>query len=437
MEALARFLDAVGCRVSGSDQEASLTIDNLRRDGVDAHVGHDSANVTGAELVVYSAAIPQDNVELVNARRLGIELISRAELLGQLSRAKSCLAVAGTHGKTTTASMLAAVMRAARLEPSVVIGGWVDGAAQAEVGSGHYFIVEADEFDRSFLHLDPHVAVVTNVEAEHVGDSYRDFDDLLSTFSEFLQRIPVNGGRVIVNGDDLGANRLAAMTEHTALTFGMSLASDVSATDVHLRGDGSCCALRVDGNLVGPLELSVPGAHNVSNAIAAAAAAHCLDVPFEAIRDGLSGFRGVDRRFQFLGEVNGILVVDDYAHHPTEIRAALAAARRVGRRVVAVFQPHLYSRTRLFADDFAAALGEADLVLLAPVYGSRELPEEGVSSELIADTMRRRGFDAVECVCLEDLTMCLRDISADGDLIITLGAGNIGEVASAFVANLN
>ena len=437
MEALARFLDAVGCKVSGSDREASATTDKLRQDGIDARVGHDSANVRGVELVVYSAAVPLDNVELNSARQHGIELVSRAQLLGQLSSSKSCLAVAGTHGKTTTASMLAAVLRAARLDPSIIVGGWVDGKAQATAGSGSHFVVEADEFDRSFLHLDPQVAVVTNMEAEHLGGSYRNLDDLLSAFTEFLHRLPAQDGRAVVNGDDPGASRLARLIERSTLTFGFSAESDVNATDVQLQRDGSCCTLRVDGAAVGQLKLSIPGVHNVSNAMAAAAAALCLQVPFEAIRDGLAAFRGVDRRFQILGEVNGILVVDDYAHHPTEVRAALAAARGVGRRVIAVFQPHLYSRTRLFSAGFADALRAADVVLLAPVYGSREEPEVGINSELIAEAMRSGGFDAVWCVGLEDLTSRLRAVAGDGDLIITLGAGNIGEVADAFVANLN
>ncbi len=439
MEALGRYLHALGGCVSGSDIEASDALDKLRSDGISAHVGHESQHVEGADIVVHSAAVPPDNVELEAARCSGVPVVSRARFLARTTRGHRCVAVAGTHGKTTTASMLAAVLDEAGLEPSVIIGGWVDGRAQAAAGSGDLFVVEADEFDRSFLHLQPQLALVTNVEAEHVGEggSYRDLDELLQAFSDFLHRLP-SDGLAVVNGDDAGTRRISPLLERPTTTFGLSPASDVEVAQIELRERGSSCQLRLDASTVGQLELAVPGVHNVINAAAAAAAAHGLEVPFEAIRSGLAGFRGVDRRFQIVGEVSGMLVIDDYAHHPTEVTATLATARRWGRRVVAVFQPHLYSRTRLHAARFGAALTAADAVLLAPVYGSREEPEPGVDSGLIADAMRRQGFDDVECVStMEEVPRRLADTALAGDLIITLGAGDIGEVAHAFVANLN
>ncbi len=433
MEGLARILLQLGCTVSGSDRDDSVVLEALRKEGVVARCGHSAANVHGTDLVIYSAAIPEKNDERVEAGRLGVECMGRAQAVGCLLRGFAAIAIAGTHGKTTSASMLAAVLTEGGSNPSMLIGGAIAGRIQARLGSGRFFVTEADEFDRSFLHIKPEVALVNNVEPEHL-DTYADVDSLDAAFGQFIAN---TARHVVVNGDDPGVERIVASSasEVKALRFGCREHNDYWADAIDLHASGSTFVLRRERESLGTLVLSVPGLHNVLNATGVAATADSLDTPFEAIRRGLSQFNGVDRRLQIKGEVGGVLVMDDYAHHPTEVRAALESVAALGRRIVAVFQPHLYSRTRDFHEAFADALRASDVVLLAPVYGSRETLADGLDSHVIEESMRAGGFDAVEFVAERaDLLSRMSQVSRSGDLVLTMGAGDIGSLADDFMA---
>ena len=435
MEGLGRILLELGCAVSGSDREDSPVLEGLRQGGVAAQLGHAAANVHGADLVVFSAAIPADNVERAAARQLGIQSLVLAHAVSRLLRGAATVAVAGTHGKTTSASMLATVLSAAGADPSVLVGGAVGGRVQARLGTGGVFVHEADEFDRRFLHLEPEIALVNNIEPEHL-DTYGDLDGLRLGFGQFLANTRAEG-YAIVNGDDPEVERLVAAPgyETPTLRFGTGAHSDYRAAEIELRERGSTFVLCHHGDALGTIELGVPGSHNVLNATGVAAAALCLNTPFAAVCRGLGEFAGVDRRLQIKGEVDGVLVIDDYSHHPTEVRAALAAVRRHGRRVVAVFQPHLYSRTRDFHREFAAALSASDTVLLAAVYGSRETPDAGVDSHVIAAAMVEGGCTDVEFIPeREELLARVSQVSRPGDLVLTMGAGDIGSLADDLIA---
>lgn len=434
MEGLARLLAQMGCQVSGTDQMPSRVLDELARAGVKVGVGHDAAALEDAELVIYSAAIPPDNAELAEAARLGVPAVGRAEVLGELAESYFTVAVAGTHGKTTTSSMLAAILQQTDMDPSVLIGGWVNGEPQAHLGSGAVLVVEADEYARSFLSLRPKLAVITNVEDDHL-ECYGSRASLNAAFAEFVGRTPFHGG-AILNGDDAGAVALCGTSRGREVLFGRGEGGGYRATGIGLGPTGTRFDLAMDGHHVVSAELPVPGLHNLSNAVAAAAAALELGAGPTAVVAGLSGFRGVDRRFQVRGQrPQGALVVDDYAHHPSEVRAALAAAKQMGRRVVAAFQPHLYSRTERFSREFAAALAVADRVLLAPVYGSRETPVAGVDADLIARDLQLAGHGSVEVMSdLDEMTARLKASTGSGDLVLTMGAGDITRVADALVA---
>jgi UDP-N-acetylmuramate--alanine ligase len=428
MEGLARLLRQRGARVSGSDRADSPAVEQLRREGFAVQVGHRGELVEGVDLVVYSAAVPDHNPELAQARRSGIPCAGRAEVLGELTRPFFTLAVAGTHGKTTTASMLAASLRRAGLEPGVLIGGWVEGRPQAGLGRGEFFVVEADEFGRSFLHLYPSLIALTSVDAEHL-DYYADLEEVQRAFRQFLERLPFYGHSVVA-GDGLVTQEVYGQVERPCFTCGLEEANDYRAIEVQQREWGSRFALCFAGQKLGEIELRVPGLHNVRNAALAAALAHSAEVDLAAVVDGLGQFRGVMRRFERKGEVEGVLVIDDYAHHPAELEAALSTARGLGRRIVAVFQPHLYSRTRALAGDFARALSAAERVVLAQVYGAREEPLPGVDSGLIEKALRQQGYGQVEYIADRDrLAAHLIQTCQAGDLVLVMGAGDIGGLA--------
>ncbi|MCE2449487.1 MAG: UDP-N-acetylmuramate--L-alanine ligase [Candidatus Latescibacteria bacterium] len=428
MEGLARLLAAKGCVVSGSDQADSPSVALLRQEGFAVAVGHDGQLVQGVDLVVYSAAVPADNPERQAAAHEGIPTASRAEVLGELSRAPLTLAVAGTHGKTTTASMAAAILRRAGLDPQVLIGGWINGRPQAESGSGEVFVVEADEFAGGFLHLYPSLALVTSIDAEHL-DYYGSLEALERAFGQFLARLPFCG-RSVLAGDGLVGERVLADLQRPHQTYGMAGDNDYRIAELEERTWGSRFALCFDGQKLGEIEL-------VRNAAGAAALTCALQVEFAVIADALEQFGGADRRFQRKGEFAGVLVVDDYAHHPVELAAALAAARQSGRRVVAVFQPHLYSRTRDLAAAFACELAVADYVVLAAVYAAREAPLPGVDSTMIEEALRASGYKTVAYLPdREQLVAHLVDICRRGDLVLVMGAGDIGETAGELIAAL-
>lgn len=425
--------------VTGSDQSVSETTAHLVRLGVRIHLGHAAEHVAGSDLVVISSAVPATNPEVVEARRLGIPVARRAEVLAELMRLKYGIAVAGTHGKTTTTSLIGTLLTEAGLDPTVIVGGRlrVSGTG-ARVGRSDFLVAEADEFDRSFLRLMPIVAVVTNIDRDHL-DTYGDMPAVREAFREFSCRVPFFG-RVIVCLDDPEIQRLLpALAERRVVTYGLSPQADLEAVAVHQAAEGSRFAVRqnLTGTVLGEIALPLAGVHNVRNALAAVAVGLAVGLPFAAIASALAAFKGVHRRFERLGSWHGAEVVDDYAHHPTEVAATLEAARQAypKGRIHAVFQPHLFSRTRDLAAEFARALLAADHALVTPIYPSREQPIPGVTSALVVDAARASGHRHVEAVAsLEAAHEHLAKTVAPGDVVLTLGAGDVYKLGHVLVA---
>lgn len=425
MQALAELFARRGVPVTGCDAAPTgAVIDDLRRIGIPLMTGHDPAHAEQARGVVVTSAVEQNHPELERARALGIPVIRRAEALSEAVSDGTLIAVAGTHGKTTTTAMATEALAAAGRDPTGLVGGRVDAwQGNLRFGRTRLYVVEADEYDRSFLALTPSVAVVTNVEADHL-DIYGDLAGIHRAFEAFIGPART----VIWCADQAGANALSLPAGATPMPYGIESplarlqAAEVISVDGRLR-----FLVRLDGGDLGEMALQVPGVHNVRNALAALAAGMAVGAPFEQLRDGLERFEGVERRFQRLGAVRGIDVVDDYAHHPTEIRATLDAARAAcaGRRLVVAFQPHLYSRTRDFADQFGAALAQADAVFLTDIYAAREEPIAGVTSHLIADALDANGRTPTWRGRRSELARALAGYARSGDVIITLGAGDI------------
>ncbi|HEV2180635.1 MAG TPA: UDP-N-acetylmuramate--L-alanine ligase [Gemmatimonadaceae bacterium] len=425
MSALAELLVRRGARVTGCDANPAGAPD-LAHLGVPVAAGHDPAHVQGARALVVTSAVKPTHPEVEAARTLGIPVIRRAEALAQAvtSDRGQLIAIAGTHGKTTTSVMTTEALASAGLDPTGVIGGRVPSwGGNLRFGGDRVFVVEADEYDRSFLALAPTVAVVTNLEADHL-DIYADLADIREAFATF-----VRGAKIIVLcADDPGADVLEVPRGAAVVRYGISAPNaNLTVHDLRLAADGSSFTAAADGRALGEVLLRVPGRHNVLNALAALASGLALGATVPAMAPGLAAFGGVERRFQRLGEARGVTVVDDYAHHPTEIRATLAAARNAfpGRRLVAAFQPHLYTRTRDFAADFGAALAGADAIFLTDIYPAREQPIPGVSAKLIADAARAAGGALAWHGTRADLAAALADNVGAGDVVLTLGAGDI------------
>lgn len=421
MSALAELLVRRGILVTGCDAAPVHPAEAPR--GVTLLGGHDPAHVAGARALVVTSAMPKDHPELVRAREAGLPVIRRAEALGAAVQGGELVAVAGTHGKTTTTVMATEALDAAGRGPTGLAGGRV-GAWHGNLHAGgtDTYVVEADEYDRSFLALRPTVAVITNVEADHL-DIYRDLADIRGAFEQFA-----SPARAVVRCvDDAGAGTLSVPAGADVIGYGVGDGPRLSAQELLMVEGRLRCVVRFDGNDLGDLALQVPGVHNVRNALAAIGAGLALGVSFDAMRPGLERFEGVDRRFQRLGTVRGVQVVDDYAHHPTEIEATLSAARSAfpGRRLIAVFQPHLFTRTRDFAIEFGRALALADAVYLAEIYPAREQPIDGVTSGLVADAVRKAGREVSWRGERTALAAALAPAVAEGDVVITLGAGDI------------
>jgi len=422
--------------ISGCDKERSENTERLTALGARIAYGHDESHLDQADLVVISSAISEGNPEVGAARRRGIPVIRRAEMLAEIMRLKQGVAVAGTHGKTTTTSLAGLVLTEAGFDPTIVVGGRVRIlGTNARLGKGDYLVAEADEYDRSFLELTPVVAVITNVEADHL-DTYRDLSDILDAFATFANRVPFYGA-VVACLDDAGVRKILPRIKRRVVTYGESPEASLRADRIRLEASGTTFEVW-EGTTwsLGEVRLPLPGRHNVANALAAIAVGRELSVPFPTIAGALKEFTGVVRRFETKGERGGILVLDDYAHHPTEIAATLAAARQVhpGRRLVALFQPHLFSRTRDFAAEFGRALMAADVAVVTDVYPSREKPIEGVSGDLVASAARQAGHGNVVYVSekkrvVEELEGLLRS----GDLLITLGAGDVVRLGEAYL----
>jgi UDP-N-acetylmuramate--alanine ligase len=423
MRALAELLARRGVRVTGCDANPGDT-DDLEELGIDVFTGHDPEHVSGAREVIVTSAMSRDHPELARAKTLGIPITRRAEALGRAVAQGKLIGVAGTHGKTTTTVMTTAALASAGLRPTGLAGGRVaEWKGNLRYESDDLFVVEADEYDRSFLTLSPNIAVVTNIEADHL-DIYRDLAEITETFSRF-----VSGAAVIVLcADDAGATALKLPPSAEVIRYGLeSSDARLVASNIRSIGHSTNFAVAYDSRPLGEVALRVPGTHNVQNALAAIGAGLALGVTLDSMRDGLLQFGGVERRFQRLCDVGGVTIVDDYAHHPTEIEATLQAARASypGRRIVAAFQPHLFSRTRDFAEAFGKALAKADSVFLAEIYPAREKPMAGITSDLVAASMSRAGRTASWQGTRSDLASALSAFVRDGDVVITIGAGDI------------
>ncbi|MBU0983437.1 MAG: UDP-N-acetylmuramate--L-alanine ligase [candidate division Zixibacteria bacterium] len=437
MSGIAEILFNLGYKITGSDSTPSEVTEYLSKIGVGVFGGHAGENVVDADVVVISSAVGEDNPEVAAARERGIPVIKRAEMLGELMRLKFSIGVAGTHGKTTTTSMIGRILQAAKLEPTLVVGGIVaELGTGASLGGGDYLVAEVDEYDRSIWATFPSMAVVLNIEADHL-DCYDDMDDLRNSFLAYLNRVPFFGSAVISAED----KNLATLREHIKrpyVTFGFGAEADYQAVGLEMAAGVSSFTVFRKQEPLGRIVLNVPGRHNVMNALAAIAAATEVEVPFDIIAGSLRSFRGVGRRFETIGEVNGVLVVDDYAHHPTEIRATLTAARELyGRRVIAVFQPHLFSRTRDFMTEFAEVLSLADWCILTDIYPAREKPIEGITSAAIQAKAEELGhthfsYVGVKANALDEIMRLVQP----GDLVITIGAGSITHIRQQILERL-
>jgi UDP-N-acetylmuramate--alanine ligase len=443
MSGIAELLMNLGYKVSGSDLKLSPVTERLGKLGAQVFEGHRAENAAGAEVVVTSSAIARDNPEVAEAHRCHVPVIQRAEMLAELMRLKYGIAVAGMHGKTTTTSMIAAVLAAGGLDPTVVVGGRVDAmGSNARLGKSQYLVAEADESDRSFLKLSPILAVVTNLDREHM-DCYRDMADVERVFEQFMESVPFYGMVVVCQDDERLRAMLPRLTRR-AVTYGTRPDSDFCVNcGPRGRGKGSDgplsrFSIRYRGKSLGDFELHVPGAHNVLNATAAVAVGIGLDIPAEKIREALAHFRGVDRRFQTKGSAAGVTVIDDYGHHPTEIRATLQAARECGfERVHVVFQPHRYTRTQLLIEDFATAFADADSVFVLDIYAASEAPIAGVTGEALAHRIQEAGGkDAVYLASFAEAAEALSKLARPGDMVLTLGAGNVSHLGPQILEKL-
>jgi UDP-N-acetylmuramate--alanine ligase len=457
MSGIAEVLLNLGYQVSGSDLKNSAVTQRLAALGAAIFEGHAAANIAGSDVVVTSSAISVENPEVAEARRLHVPVIQRAEMLAELMRLKYGIAIAGMHGKTTTTSMVATVLAAGGLDPTVVVGGRVDAmGSNARLGKSQYLVAEADESDRSFLKLSPILSVVTNIDREHM-DCYRDMHDVRRTFLEFMERVPFYG-MVVGCNDDAALRRLLPRVHRRVTTYGTSRGSDflirtgpppVGSLPVGSSPVRSALAAGEHSPLIrfnvtykekelGEFTLHVPGTHNVLNATAAIAVGIALDIPVEQIRTALDGFRGVDRRFHFKGAAAGVSVIDDYGHHPTEVRATLAAARQCGfRRVHVIFQPHRFTRTRDLMDEFSTAFADADTLCLLDIYPASEKPIEGITAEALARRIVGAGKRSVAFApSFADAVDTVSNLVQPGDMVLTLGAGSVWQLGAMILEKL-
>lgn len=426
MSGIAEILANLGYKIKGSDNTPSDITEYLQKQGIVINHDHKASNLEDVDVVVISSAVGEDNPEVVEARRLGIPVIKRAEMLGELMRLKYSIGISGTHGKTTTTSMIGRILQAGNYKPTLIVGGIVaELGTGAELGSGDYLVAEADEYDKSFLSMFPSMAVVTNLEADHL-DCYDDMDDLLNSFVTYMNKVPFYG-MVILSADDDNLAKIKHDITRPYKTFGFNIEADYRAVEIKSDQAKSVFSVYHQGDLLGEIILKVPGDFNIQNALAAVAACYELEVPFEIIADGLLGFSGVSRRFEIIGEVNNILLVDDYAHHPSEIKATLETAKKVyDRRVIVIYQPHLFSRTRDFREEFVKALSIADKTLMVDIYPAREKPIEGITSKMIVEDATEKSLGDFEYLGpKENAVERIAQIAKENDLIITMGAGSI------------
>ena len=438
MSGIAELLLNQGFKITGSDINDSKVIQNLKEKGADIYKGHDTTYLTDADVLVYSSAVNKDNPEIIAALGKNIPIIRRAEMLGELIALKeTSIGVAGTHGKTSTSSMIGAMLSQAKLDPTLVVGGLVRNInTNSLLGDGDIIVVEADEFDRSFLSLQPTIGIITNIELEHT-DCYEDLYDLQNAFTQFANASPFYGA-VIIGNQSPAAAEIIPNIKRPIITFGLTKKSDFYANDIIHNKSETTFTVFYRGNNLGVIHLQVPGEHNVLNALASIALGIEMNIPFHDIAAGLESYKGVRRRFDIKGEENGVMVVDDYAHHHTEVRVTLNSARNGwNRRIIAVFQPHLYSRTKAFYQEFAIALMEADILVITDVFPAREKPIEGITGKMVADFAKKSGHNNIFYLeNLENLEKKLDNLCQPNDMVITIGAGNIWRYAESYINHL-
>jgi UDP-N-acetylmuramate--alanine ligase len=438
MSGIAEILLNLGYRVSGSDQKRSETIERLERLGAKIVIGHKAENVEGVHVLVYSSAVSAGNVEVQTARQRQVPTIPRAEMLAELMRLKYGIAVAGTHGKTTTTSMVGAVLAEGHLDPTIVVGGRVTNlGSNARLGQGEFLVAEADESDGSFLKLAPTIAVVTTIDAEHL-DHYGTLDAIREAFLAFVNKVPFYGA-VVLCLDQPNIQLLLPRVEKRIITYGLESAADLTARHLQLSGMTGRFDVYQHGARLGECTLQIPGRHNVLNALAAIGVGLDLEIPFATIAAALAGFAGVQRRFQIRGAAGGVTVVDDYGHHPVEIRATLAAAKAgFDSRVVTVFQPHRYSRTLHLRQEFLTAFNQADVLLVMDIYPAGEAPIPGVTAADLVEGIRAHGHRNVTYLGSDRAGIVdhVCNISRPGDLVLTLGAGDVSQLGSDILRRL-
>ncbi|PYI52218.1 UDP-N-acetylmuramate--L-alanine ligase [Paenibacillus flagellatus] len=439
MSAIAKVMLEMGYRVSGSDLAGQELTEKLAAKGAQVFIGHEASHVRGADVVVYSTALPKDNVEIAEAQRMNIPILHRSQMLARLMESRKGVAVAGAHGKTTTTSMISLVMEECGLDPTYIIGGEIlNVGSNAKAGGGDYVVAEADESDGSFLQYRPLYAVVTNIEADHLENYDGDFGKLKKAYAQFLGQV-APGGKAVVCTDDPDVREVLASVPVGTISYGLEPEADYRAVDIRLGDRRVAFDVVHEGRMLGTVELSVPGRHNVYNALAAFIVCREAGVPFADFARAIKLFRGAKRRFQVLADVGGILVIDDYAHHPTEIQATISAAKATGKRIIAVFQPQRYTRTYFLFEPFSRAFGEADEVIIADIYspaGERQI--EGVSSEKLVELIRSNSNARVRHISsVDEVTEFLRGFAVSGDLVLTMGAGDIWKASHALAKTLN
>lgn len=436
MSGIAELLINLGYKVSGSDLQGSEITRRLSDLGCDVFVGHKGEFIEGADVVVVSSAVKKDNPEVLAALEASVPVVPRAEMLAELMRLKKYgIAIAGSHGKTTTTSMVGWLLAEAGIDPTVVIGGKVNSlGTNAKLGEGEFLVAEADESDGSFLKLSPVVEVITNIDLEHL-DHYKDIDEIKAAFLEFVDKIPFYGAAIICLDDPYVTDLLPDIKKRV-ITYGVASQADIHARQVVFNGFQSCFEVCAGDKVLGEITIKVPGVHNVQNALAAVVVGLELEIPFATIAEAMGKFSGVQRRLQVKGEIGSITVLDDYGHHPTEIRATLGAIRSAWpkRRLVVLFQPHRYSRTQALYKDFCIAFHDADLLMLAEIYPASEKPIEGVTSEWLLEGIRQYGQRHVQLVTdFNEMAAAVKDVIKEGDVVVTLGAGNICRVGEQLV----
>ena len=440
MSGIAEILLHKEYKVTGSDGKMSETTERLKSLGAEIYVGHDAAHVEGADVVVYTSAVKaEENVETRAAMQEKIPVIKRAEMLAELMRMKYGIGIAGTHGKTTTTTMAGQIVRSGNFDPTIIVGGRVHSfdKTNAVVGRGDIIVVEADEFDRTFLRLSPSLAVITNIDAEHM-DIYNDIDDIKDAFVEFANKVPFYGA-VIICLDDPQVRSIIPRIERRTISYGLTPQAELRAVDIESNMFSSNFTVVFENEELGRVELKAPGEHNIKNALASIAVGLELDMDFDHIRQGIESFEGVFRRFQLKADKDDVMVVDDYAHHPTEVQATLHAAQKgwPKHRIVAVFQPHLYSHTQQLYQNFGSSFFDAEVLVLTDIYPSREKPIEGVTGKLIADAAENYGHRGVHYVeDKSELPGKLKELVQPKDIIITMGAGDIYKYGDLFVEML-